>query len=322
LADAPDEARSALLAAKRDAGEPEQLTEAEEAACEPNIRFLAGSRLVFSDGTPDIIAYPATRQGWGNLTRLLTVGNMRATKGSCILKFDDLSDHLGDLLLIVMPYATADAEEAHKNPPLYSFKESAKSIAAPSHLKLVSTAPQDWGSVLRRLAPVHAGKLWLGVSTHHRGKDKRQLALYRNVASAFDVPLLATNDPLYATRDQRPLHDIVTCIRMGTTIQKAGFALEANAERYIKPAHDMVHLFHACPEAVAETERFAAHIHFDLEQLKYEYPHEPVPGGWTPDDWLAHLVWTAAHERRACVYPHREIRLLFPHGPRSGQICA
>jgi error-prone DNA polymerase len=230
---------------------------------------------------------------------------MRATKGSCILKFDDLLDHLDDVLLIVMPYATADAEEAHKNPPLYAFKESAKPIAAPSHLKLVSTAPQDWESVLRRLAPVHAGKLWLGVSTHHRGKDKRQLALYRNVASAFDVPLLATNDPLYATRDQRPLHDIVTCIRMGTTIQKAGFALEANAERYIKTADDMERLFRACPEAVAETERFAAHIHFDLKQLKYEYPHEPVPGGWTPDDWLAHLVWTAAHERYGAELPEK-----------------
>ena len=305
LGDAPDEARSALLAAKRDAGQPEQLTEAEEAACEPNIRFLAGSRLMFSDGTPDIIAYPATRQGWGNLTRLLTVGNMRATKGSCILKFDDLLAHLDDLLLIVMPYATADAEEAHKNPPLYPLKESAKPIAAPSHLKLVSTAPQDWEGVLRRLAPVHAGKLWLGVSTHHRGQDKRQLAWYRQVANAFDVPLLATNDPLYATRDQRPLHDIITCIRMGTTIQKAGFALEANAERYIKSAHDMEQLFHACPEAVAETERFAAHIHFDLEQLKYEYPHEPVPGGWTPDDWLAHLVWTAAHERYGAALPEK-----------------
>jgi error-prone DNA polymerase len=305
LADAPDEARSALLAAKRDAGQPEKLTEAEEAACAPNIRFLAGSRLVFSDGTPDIIAYPATRQGWGNLTRLLTVGNMRATKGSCILKFDDLLDHLNDVLLIVMPYATADAEEAHKNPPVYSFKESAKPIAAPSHLKLVTTAPQDWESVLRRLAPVHAGKLWLGVSTHHRGKDKRQLVWYRQVANAFDVPLLATNDPLYATRDQRPLHDIITCIRMGTTIQKAGFALEANAERYIKTADDMEGLFHACPEAVAETGRFAAHIHFDLEQLKYEYPHEPVPGGWTPDDWLAHLVWTAAHERYGAELPEK-----------------
>ena len=305
LRDAPDEARSALLAAKRDAGEPEKLTEAEDAACEVSIRFLAGSRLVFSDGTPDIIAYPATRPGWGNLTRLLTVGNMRATKGSCILKFDDLLNHLGDLLLIVMPYSTADEEEVHKNPPAYQFKESAKPITGPSHLKLVSTAPQDWKTALRRLVPVHAGKIWLGISTHQRGKDKRQMARYRKVASEFDVPLLATNDPLYASRDQRPLHDIVTCIRMGTTIQKAGFALEANGERYIKPADEMERLFHACPEALVETERFASRIAFDLEDLKYEYPHEAVPDGWTPDDWLAHLVWEAAHERYGADLPEK-----------------
>ena len=305
LRDAPDDARSVLLAAKRDAGEPEKLTEAEDAACETHIRFLAGSRLVFSDGTPDIIAYPATRQGWGNLTRLLTVGNMRATKGSCILKFDDLLDHLGDLLLIVMPYSTADAEEVHKNPPFYQFKESRKPAATTSHLKLVSTAPQDWESALRRLTSVHAANVWLGISTHYQGKDKRQLARYRTVAQDLGVPLLATNDPLYATRDQRPLHDIVTCIRMGTTIQKAGFALKANAERYIKTADEMERLFHACPEALAETERFAARISFDLEQLKYEYPHEPVPDGWTPDDWLAHLVWEAAHQRYGTELPEK-----------------
>lgn len=305
LRDAPDEARSALLAAKRESGEPEKLTEAEDAACETHIRFLAGARLVFADGTPDIIAYPATRQGWGNLTRLLTMGNMRATKGSCILKFDDLLDHLDDLLLIVMTYATTDAEEAHKNPPIYQFKESARPPAASSHLKLVSTAPQDWEAALRRLGSVHAGNVWLGISTHYRGKDKRQLARYRKAASALNISLIATNDPLYATREQRPLHDIVTCIRTGTTIQKAGFALEANAERYIKAADDMARLFEACPEALAETERFAARISFDLEQLKYEYPHEPVPGGWTPDDWLAHLVWEAARERYGVEIPEK-----------------
>ena len=304
LRDAPDDARSALLAVKRDAGEPEKLSEAEDATCETSIRFLAGSRLVFSDGTPDIIAYPATRQGWGNLTRLLTVGNMRATKGSCIMNFDDLLEHLGDLLLIVMPYSTTDEEEVHKNPPAYQFKESEKPKAS-SHLKLVSTAPQDWETALRRLAPVHAGKLWLGISTHHRGKDKRQMARYRKAASAFNVPLLATNDSLYASRDQRPLHDVVTCIRLGTTIQKAGFALEANGERYIKPSEEMERLFHAFREALAETERFADRITFDLQDLKYEYPHEPVPDGWTPDDWLAHLVWEAAHERYGAELPEK-----------------
>ena len=69
----------------------------------PDFRLVVGARLVFADGTPDIVAYPATRHGWGRLTRLLTLGNRRAEKGGCILGFDDLVAHLGEILLIVMP---------------------------------------------------------------------------------------------------------------------------------------------------------------------------------------------------------------------------
>ena len=304
LRDAPDDARSALLKAKRDAGQSEQLTKAEDAGCETDLRFLAGARLVFSDGTPDIIAYPATRRGWGNLTRLLTVGNMRATKGSCILKFEDLLENVGDLLLIVMSYSTADEEEKHKNPPDYEFRKSVEPKSASSYLKLVSTAPQNWEDALRRL--VHQkDHVWLGISSHHNGKDKRQFAAYQRVTRDLGVPLLATNDALYANRTQRPLHDIVTCIRLGTTIHNAGFALQANGERHIKTADKMAWLFRACPEVLVETARFIERVQFDLEELKYEYPHEPVPEGWTPDEWLAHLVWDAAHVRYGSDIPEK-----------------
>src|SRR3546814_19633716 len=74
-------------------------------------RLLVGARLVFADGTPDIVAYPATRFGWGRLTRLLTIGNRRAVKGGCILRFDDLAAHLDDLLLIVLPESSFDPAE-------------------------------------------------------------------------------------------------------------------------------------------------------------------------------------------------------------------
>ena len=48
--------------------------------------FHPGTRLVFNDGTPDILAYPETRAGWGHLCRLLTLGNRRAKKGACHLE--------------------------------------------------------------------------------------------------------------------------------------------------------------------------------------------------------------------------------------------
>ena len=67
------------------------------------LKLAVGARLVFADGTPDILAYPRDRAAWGRLTRLLSLGKRRAEKGDCILGLDDLLDHIEGLNLIVMP---------------------------------------------------------------------------------------------------------------------------------------------------------------------------------------------------------------------------
>ena len=69
------------------------------------LKLAVGARLVFADGTPDILAYPQNRTAWGRLTRLLTVGKSRGEKAECILYFDDLIEHIAGLNLIVMPPA-------------------------------------------------------------------------------------------------------------------------------------------------------------------------------------------------------------------------
>src|SRR5919106_5986280 len=70
------------------------------------LRYHPGARLVFADGTPDILAYPRDRVAWGRLCRLLTRGNLRAEKGECILYRDDLLEHIEGLELIVMEAST------------------------------------------------------------------------------------------------------------------------------------------------------------------------------------------------------------------------
>jgi error-prone DNA polymerase len=304
LNDAPEKARDVILQKKKEKGEPTRLTKEEEASCLTNLRLITGSRLVFSDGTPDIVVYPATRYGWGRLTRLLTVGNMRAVKGDCILKFHDLLSYHEDLLCIVLPLSTMVEEEAHKQPPAYLFNDENASESEKPHLQLVSDiSRQDLGETLRQLVSHAPDRVWLGVTMGHGGRDTRRLAHHMKLARMIGVPILATNDALYATPEQKPLHDIMTCIRLGTTIQKAGKALESNAERHLKSPDEMTRLFRACPEALTETSRFVNRIEFTLDNLRYEYPHEPVPTGWEPDDWLAHLVWEAAKKRHGADIP-------------------
>jgi error-prone DNA polymerase len=215
-----------------------------------DFRLIVGARLVFANTTPDIIAYPQTRTGWGRLTRLLSLGNRRTQKGDCELYLADLLDHAQDMALIAMG---GDTELLH---------------------------------TLRTVTP----HLWLAASMPRAGHDARRLAEAMAMSAATGVPLIATNDPLYASADCRPLHDVMTCIRTGLTIQTAGRVLAAHAERHLKPPVEMVRLFAACPQAIAATADLFGAISFTLGELKYEYPHEPVSPGHTPQGWLEHLV--------------------------------
>src|SRR5205814_9597058 len=83
---------------------------------------------------------------------------------------------------------------------------------------------------------------------------------------------------------------VVTCIREHMTLKEAGTRLQANAERHLKPVEEMAHLFRACPEAVAESLRFAGKITFTLAELGQRYPNEPVPRGKTADQHLRELT--------------------------------
>jgi error-prone DNA polymerase len=218
------------------------------------IRLLVGARLVFADGTPDILAYPRDREAYGRLSQLLTQGKFRAKKGDCILRLDDLLGWREGLLLIVMP-----------------------------------------GEIPKAL--IGQPDVWLAATMPFRGRDRAILRRRRRLARETGLRLIALNDVLYHAPERRPLQDVVTCIREHKTIESAGRLLQANAERHLKEAAEMTRLFQAAPEAIAETMRFAARINFTLDDLKYNYPHEPVPPGKTADGHLRDLTWAGAARR-------------------------
>ncbi|HEY2210014.1 MAG TPA: error-prone DNA polymerase [Bradyrhizobium sp.] len=250
-------------------------------------KLLIGSRLIFMDGTPDILVYPRDRKAYGRLCRLLTRGKRGddTEKGECHLKLDDLLEFTeGQLLVLTLP---------HRFEPEKALK------------------------VLDQLQRSRADGVWLAASLLYRGDDKRRLSRLQRTAATAGVPLLTTNEVLYHHPARRPLQDVLTCIREKTTIDAVGKRLEANAERYLKPADEMARLFRDVPEAIAETMRFARRITFSLDQLKYQYPDEPVPPGKTAQRHLEDLTWQGAHKRSPIrISPktkkvlHKELRLI------------
>src|SRR3954452_3724581 len=172
-------------------------------------------------------------------------------------------------------------------------------------------------TILDRLRHSRAEGVWLAASLLYRGDDRRRLARLQRIASTARVPLLATNEVLYHHPARRPLQDVPTCIREKTTIERIGKKLEANAERHLKPAQEKARLFRDIPDAIAETMRFAGRITFSLDQLKYQYPDEPVPPGKTAQRHLEDLTWAGAHRKfpvrispKTKKVLHKELRLI------------
>ncbi|MEP9352205.1 error-prone DNA polymerase [Xanthobacter sp. KR7-65] len=275
------------------ADDPEAQAKRRFAARARAFRLVVGARLAFGDGTPDIIAYPATRAGWGRLCRLLTLGNRRAKKGECHLSRDDLIADTGGLLLAVLP----GRDEG-----------------------MAGGVSADLTLLLRQLAAAAPGAVWLAAAMPFSGADRRRLAALRACAATAGVPLLAVNDVLYATPQERDLQDILTCVRTGTTIATAGRRLEANAERHLKAADEMARLFRDAPEALAQTQALLARIDFSLKDLKYDYPEEPVPPGWTPQAWLEDLTWRCAAVRYRDGVPEKVTNLLKEELALIGQL--
>ena len=271
---------------------------AEEGLVLPDFKLIVGSRLVFADETPEVIVYPLCRRGWGRLTRLLSTGNLRAEKGECFLYEADLLQWCSeDWALIVL----APPFQGRGWGGIWRSQFASRTMLSHRHHPNPSSKEEGLIASLRSRTP----HIWLGATMPRSGPDKRYLAGLHSLSEAIGVPLIATNNPLYATPEQRPLHDILTCIAEKTTIDKAGRLLAANAERFLKPPAEMARLFRDHPGAIAETQKLLGLITFTLDELSYHYPEEPVPEGWTPQGWLAHLTWSAAHARHGETLPER-----------------
>ena len=269
----------------------------------PLPRLLIGSRLVFVDGTPDILVYPTDRAAYGRLCRLLSDGKLRAPKGECLLTLDDLLRWQEGLLLVVMPphprrgETTIGPQDSVWNDGLADKEGGPGTIAKQRFQTHIHASAGDLEKLLKRLTQAAPDRVWLGAVQPLMGDDARRLRFLSDVARTANVKLIATNDALYHARDRRALQDVVTCIREGVTLNQAGRKLEANAERHLKSPQEMAELFAAVPEAVAETVRFADRIAFTLDDLKYNYPDEPVPPGKNPQLHLEDLAWAGAITR-------------------------
>ncbi len=227
-----------------------------------------------------------SQEGYRNLCRLITRMKLRSPKGEGALTLEELDGHVNGLIAL-------------------------------AGRSLLHSERHGVGGLLDRLVGVFGrANVYVELQRHLQRDETYDNELLISLAEAFRVPILATNGVRFATAPERPLHDVLTCIREHTTLAHAGRRLVANAERYLKSPAQMARLFEDLPQAVHATRDLADRLEFTMQDLGYRFPRYPVPAGETEASFLRKIADIGARERyrpyhdKARAQIERELNLI------------
>ena len=130
---------------------------------------------------------------------------------------------------------------------------------------------------LDTLREIFRGRIALPLARLLDGRDAKRSEEAVALSRRFDIPIVATNDAHFHIAERRVLHDVMTSIREITPLDKIGFRIHSNAERYLKSPAEMAQLFRDLPEALRLTLEIAERCQFSPAELRYRYPSEWIP---------------------------------------------
>src|SRR5579859_6146016 len=198
----------------------------------------------------------SSRTGYQNLCRLITKMKLRAAKEEGAVFQEELQEHSAGIICLT---------GGDNGPLALGFQHGGIDAARRAVEKLIHCFGHN--------------NVYIELQRNfHREQELRNRAAIE-IARSLHLPLLATNDVRYATREARELCDVFTAIQNHRTVNNAGRLLARNAECYLKSPEEMKALFADLPEAIANTVELSSRLEFTLEDLGYEFPKYPVPEG-------------------------------------------
>ena len=269
------------------------------AAKKAGIKAIIGAELTIATGGPrtedggpngprptdSIVHLPVlieSQRGYKNLCRLVTMMKLRAPKGEGALTLDELEGSTAGLIAL-------------------------------GGREMLNAARFGVGGLIDRLVGVFGrDNTYLELQRHLLRDEEADNHALRDLASAFHVPIIATNGVRFAEPADRPLYDVLTCIRHKTTIDRAGRRLSWNAERYLKSREQMATLFSDVPEALHASGELADRLTYTMADLGYRFPEYPIPAGETMASFLRKITHAGARDRlvscTTCSRPPARLR--------------
>ncbi|NRA99953.1 MAG: error-prone DNA polymerase [Rhodobacteraceae bacterium] len=238
-------------------------------------RLLPGARIVLTDGFTATVL-PRDRAAWGRLCRLLSLGRLRAEKGTCHLRIEDLIQW-------------GEGQEILIHPPL--------------------TRGTVWTGHTKRLVAKFGPACHLLMAPRYDGEDARRFDRLADVAARLGLNTVASASPIMHHGRRRKLTDVLTAIRTGVRVDDLGRAALANGEQRLRSMPEMLRLFQGHEDAVYRAGEIAGRLTFRLDELRYEYPSE-ISEGESPTDRLRRLAHAGLKWRYPSGAPEKVKKLL------------
>jgi error-prone DNA polymerase len=244
-------------------------------ARERGLAAIVGSELTFEDGAR-IVLLVEDAAGYANLCELISIAQMRGSKGDARLRIEDFGGTRTHGLVALSGGPCGRVERA-----------------------FARDGPKAAAAEVDRLRAHFGERFYLELQHHLTSDDARRNEQLVRLARKQRVPYVATNGVVYAGKDDALVADVVCCIKHGTNLERArsDHLLRPNAEYHLKSAAAMTRLFDAHPAAIAATLDIVRRCTFRLERLTGQFPVFPVPEGTTRQMYLRDLVYRGAAER-------------------------
>ncbi len=117
------------------------------------------------------------------------------------------------------------------------------------------------------------------------------------LSKELSVPLVATNDCHYVSREDSRAHEVLLCIQTGKTMSDNNRMRFSTDQFFVKSQEEMQAIFAEIPEALKQTLEIAERCHFKLEKAAQPFPHFAVPFDKTLEQCFEEAVWQGFEER-------------------------
>ena len=151
---------------------------------------------------------------------------------------------------------------------------------------LLGSQPEKATDTLRYWRTLFPERFYIELHRIGRPHESAYLSKAVNLASVERVPVVATNDVRFLTRQDFESHEIRICIQQGRILDEPGRPKEYSEHQYLKSPEEMADLFRDIPEALANSVEIAKRCNWQMESGNVFMPEFQLPEGTTAGAYL------------------------------------